>query len=255
MYLFDLSLRHTALALSLALSSSALTANPTPTSKLSGIETRVLLLGAVSSTQHIPGIAGELVLDPATMMSLVDPGQVLPDLQRRLGPLQGSNGLYYQILTVSSQPTLSAPHPLVAKLLDEAACREMAERFVARAAPDLDGWKDARVGSSLPLFRPDVKGVAYYEFAVAPRGFLIVSTGAHDIPVASFSHLSPPHSQRLVAQAGVAAAEMRIHRLSDAAYLGEASGRVVAHLGTFPFDATRASQSEPEQPRVLQRLG
>ncbi|MCB9919125.1 MAG: hypothetical protein H6832_12045 [Planctomycetes bacterium] len=235
---FHTPLQPTILALTLAFSTGALTAQPTlpPQSFESG--NRILLLGTVGSPHSVPGIDGEFVLDPATMMSMTDDGTTLGELRRRLGRLPGTEALYYQLFTVGSNPKLSAPQPLVANLLTEAACRALAERFVARASPDLEGWQNARLGASVPFYRPDVDGIAYYEFAVAPVGFVIVSTGAHDIPVASFSHLSSPHSQRLRSQAG-AVAGLKIHRLSDSSYVGESSAGVVARLGTLPVDADR----------------
>lgn len=207
---------------------------------------QVLLLGPVKTSVHLPGVSGALVLDPAAMTSTIGSEQQLEDLRTTLGGVPGVETLYYQRFTPGSPPALSEPRPLVVRLLGEAASRAIAERFVAHTGADLEGWNGARLGRSVPLYRPDVDGVAYYEFEVAPEGFVIVATGAHDIPVTSFSHLSPPHSRQLVAQAGPAADAMRIYRLSDFAYVGEdQSMRKVAQLGDLPVDAPRPGQGVP----------
>lgn len=235
----DTSLQPAVLALSIALSSVALSAQSLALPQSSEIGARVLFLGVVGATQHLAGVEGDFVLDPATMLSMPDDGRAVLDLRRRFESLEGTEALYYQVLTVAPKLELSAPQPLIPHVLTEAACRALAEHFVARASPDLEAWKNARLGASVPFYRPDVDGIAYYEFSVAPVGFVIVSTGAHDIPVASFSHLSPPHSQALKTQAGAAAAGLKLYRLSDAAYVGESSRGVAARLGTLPYDADR----------------
>ena len=205
--------------------------------------TRILLVGRVGPAQSLPGVVGELALDPAAMTSSIAGDQQLEHLRTRLGDAAGVEDLYYQTLTPGTPPSLSPPRPLVLRLLDEAACRAIADRFVARSGADLAGWGEARVGAGTPFYRPDVDGIAYFEFQVQPEGFVIVATGAHDVPVVSFSHLSPPHSRQLTALAGPAASPLRIFRLSDFAYVAEdATARKVAQLGELPIDPTRPGQ-------------
>ena len=50
-------------------------------------------------------------------------------------------------------------------------------------------WKSAALAPyAVPLLRPDVQGVAYYEFSVVgadgnAQGYIIVATGEHDTPL------------------------------------------------------------------------
>lgn len=45
--------------------------------------------------------------------------------------------------------------------------------------------------------RPDVDGVAYYEFGVSGGGRILVSTGRHDVPVPAFSDVGEPGAVHL----------------------------------------------------------
>ena len=208
-----------------------------------GSGARILLVGPVGAAQRVPGVSGELVLDPAKMTSSVGSAATLDQLRARLGDVPGVEGLYSQTFVPGSPPSLSEPRPLVLRLLDEAGSRAIADRFLARTGADLQGWSNARLGRSVPFYRPDVDGVAYYEFEVVPTGFVIVATGPHDLPVTSFSILSTPQSRRLLAEVGPAADAVRIYRLSDFAYVAEdAAARRVAQLGNLPFDAPRPGQ-------------
>ncbi len=121
-----------------------------------------------------------------------------------------------------------------------------------RGTPMAPGADGARLGDeACPVYRPDVKGVAYWELEVvgvkaatrrgtngrpgrSDRGFVVVSTGAHDVPVPHWSVELEPPSRTLEAQAdgkGVA----KVVKLDTLAYVGEdARGTYLTHIGQFP---------------------
>jgi hypothetical protein len=88
-----------------------------------------------------------------------------------------------------------------------------------RGTPMAPGADAAQLGEeACPVYRPDVKGVAYWELEIVPvraatrggangrpgssdRGFMVVSTGAHDVPVPHWSVELEPPSRTLEAQA------------------------------------------------------
>ena len=51
------------------------------------------------------------------------------------------------------------------------------------------------------MYRPDVDGPAYYEFPVSEGGYLIVSTGQHDVPMTNLSCRGTSVTERLLEQA------------------------------------------------------
>ena len=131
-----------------------------------------------------------------------------------------------------------------------------------RAAPSAEtpdgwpGWADARLWDhAIALHRPDVAGVAYYEFILVggdledalaepearlltgagafERGSITLSTGPHDAPVVHWASYGPSLSATIAAFAdGRGARVERIYRLDVAAYVGEdARGALVAAIG------------------------
>lgn len=100
-----------------------------------------------------------------------------------------------------------------------------------------------------PIYRPDIEGVAYWEFEIAglekilPRehqgrssgvGFVLVSTGRHDLPVPHWSLSIEPPSRALEAKStdGMVA---KIFKLDTLAYAAEdAKGKYLSHLGQMP---------------------
>ncbi len=75
--------------------------------------------------------------------------------------------------------------------------RALAHLEEVRGTEMAPGWEQAQLGPSIkPLYRPDINGIAYYEFPVVvpdtraagtmlfqDAGFIIVATGPHDYPV------------------------------------------------------------------------
>jgi hypothetical protein len=114
------------------------------------------------------------------------------------------------------------------------------------------GGDAARLGEeACPLYRPDIKGIAYWELEIAGlntvsrngsngkrtkggSGFLVLSTGRHDAPLPHWSMELEPPSRALEAQAkdgGVA----KVFKLDALAYVAEdAKGNYLTHIGQFP---------------------
>lgn len=131
---------------------------------------------------------------------------------------------------MSSIPLSAIPtrlHRLAAQLLEDMRANER--------TPD---WEQAQLGALVrPLYRPDVDGDAYYEFSVGtgpdgsePAGFIIVSTGDHDFPIAHWNSDGPSPCEELqlrAEEAGETAA--RFFKLDALAYAAEnGAGELVA---------------------------
>jgi len=104
-----------------------------------------------------------------------------------------------------------------------------------RSNDEAAGWEKAYLGSPIrPLYRPDLEGVAYYEFSVvvddAPAGFLILSTGDHDFPLAHARYSGESPTQELERQAAEKGEyDLKFYKLDALAYAAENSkGELVA---------------------------
>jgi hypothetical protein len=80
--------------------------------------------------------------------------------------------------------------------------RKRAVRLAEDAAGAAVTWEDP---PSLGTFahvveRPDVEGVAYYELALEPKGFVVAATGKHDAPLPHFSTDTAPMGVELEKQ-------------------------------------------------------
>lgn len=122
---------------------------------------------------------------------------------------------------------------------------------------------DAGFGAeATPIYRPDLDEIAYWEIelegieTVLPvpdgdakefdRGFIVVATGPHDVPVPHFSLDLAPPSRQLEAGGGDIA---RIVKLDALCYAAEdAAGTLLSHLGTMP---PKLSGAPAELPRRL----
>jgi hypothetical protein len=88
------------------------------------------------------------------------------------------------------------------------------------------GWENAVLSlEPTPLYRPDLKEIAYWEFEVwanqKPAGFIIVSTGPHDFPIPhwDFSGLSPTQQLRSPLQQQNTA--VKFYKLDSLSYAAE----------------------------------
>jgi len=113
------------------------------------------------------------------------------------------------------------------------------------------GGANAQLGEeACPVYRPDVKGVAYWELEIAGvkavsrhvkngkparsgSGFMILSAGRHDVPVPHWSLELEPPSRGLESQSKGEVG--RVVKLDTLAYVAEdAKGKYLGHLGQFP---------------------
>ena len=113
-------------------------------------------------------------------------------------------------------------------------------------------WDNAWIGAPQPLYRPDVmEGPAYWEFpiemqqgmaadsrapnapAASPAGFIVLSTGPHDYPIAHWNVEGKSPTQELTEKSLKQATPTVFYRLDALSYLAEdAQGNSVATVGT-----------------------
>jgi len=118
-------------------------------------------------------------------------------------------------------------------------------RYAAQLLEDVRGtesaptWSEAVLApEAMPLFRPDVLGVAYYEFRVLVKeeaaGYIIVSTGSHDFPIAHWAFEGETLTAQLAKQAeGKEVAGF--YKLDALSYAAEGhDGELLATLGELP---------------------
>ncbi|MCA9667166.1 MAG: hypothetical protein KC503_16320 [Myxococcales bacterium] len=128
---------------------------------------------------------------------------------------------------VAENAPADAQHTLRSAALKRAATH-------LRSSP---GWADATLSDQLtPIYRPDVAGVAYYEVLVNPRGYIVVSTAAHDHPIAQWSTSGASPTAQLLAKADRAGKSVaRFYKLDALSYAAEDDrGELVAHVGPLP---------------------
>lgn len=138
-------------------------------------------------------------------------------------------------------------HYMAAQLLEE-----------MRNSPLAPGWgSDAHLSDiAYPLYRPDVEGVAYYDFPVLPGGFIIVSTGAHDFPIPHWNYEGLSPSQEMTGQA-LAARKVQttdgltFYKLDALSYAAESGGAQVASVGTPLLKVTGMDPAWLSQPVTL----
>lgn len=119
-----------------------------------------------------------------------------------------------------------------------------------RGTPMAPNGKGAYMGElACPIYRPDIGGIAYWEFEIAglekilPRehegpssgvGFMLVSTGGHDLPVPHWSLSIEPPSRALESKSPDGSVA-RIIKLDTLAYTAEdKKGKYLTHLGQLP---------------------
>ena len=122
-----------------------------------------------------------------------------------------------------------------------------------RATPMGEGAQAAVIGpEACPIFRPDIKGVAYWEFQIIrlrrpaadgqkdPRagtgtGFIVVTAGRHDVPVPHWSLDRNAPSRALEAKLEKGTQATAVYKLDALCYAVEgAGGKYLGHLGQFP---------------------
>lgn len=109
-----------------------------------------------------------------------------------------------------------------------------------RGSPLAPGWDDVMLSDmARALCRPDVEGPAYYEFPVvnpdgSQAGFILLSSGDHDFPIAHWNYEGETPTQnveRVAAENGKKVA--KFFKLDTLSYAGEdENGELVAMPGT-----------------------
>jgi hypothetical protein len=127
-----------------------------------------------------------------------------------------------------------------------------------RGAEVAPGWSGARLGSpARPLYRPDVEGIAYYEFPVLVgvdvTGFVIIAAGEHDFPIAHWDFSGDPPTRILEKNAhDEDKTAVKFYKLDVLDYAAEdESGVLAATLGTLPFKVTGMEMAWLDQPEQL----
>ncbi len=191
-------------------------------------------------------------------------------------PLGASVGLHTITLCAGSPcstQSASTPFRVDVRLSDVSVdIRRRALQFLEemRTGPMAPGWDQAVLSPVVrPLYRPDLKDPAYYELIVQPRlgaqaarpaaviprlGFMILSLGTHDSPIAHWNYTgnSPTQELELDAARNQQPLIAKFYKLDTLAYAGEDSkGNRVAYLGS---ELTKISGQDPawlDQPLTL----
>jgi len=102
------------------------------------------------------------------------------------------------------------------------AVQLLGEMSGSELAPDWEG--SPAIGQIVrPLYRPDVDGVAYYEFGVEGGGFIILSTGEHDYPIPHWDFTGQRLTDQLLGEARQSGMEVpaaySFHKLDTLSYV------------------------------------
>lgn len=117
-------------------------------------------------------------------------------------------------------------------------------------------WTRARLdGHVRPLYRPDVDGVAYYEFGVDPDGFVVVTAGEHDYPVPHWNFVRDPPTVELAEEADREVE--RFYKMDALYHVAEADGEMVAEWGTrlSKIEGVDESALDREHERIVREYG
>ncbi|MCB0111685.1 MAG: VWA domain-containing protein, partial [Caldilineaceae bacterium] len=109
-----------------------------------------------------------------------------------------------------------------------------------RGGPMAPGWEKAHFAELVrELYRPDIEGVAYYEFQVLngeekPAGFIIVATGGHDHPIPHWNYEGETPTQHVACEAAKNNKKVaKFFKLDTLSYAGEdENGELAAMPGT-----------------------
>ena len=141
------------------------------------------------------------------------------------------------------------------------AARSVATLVGDRLSPHKPRGTKPTFGEATPVYRPDVADVAYWEIEIgglatalpkpegeagrSEQGFIVVATGAHDVPVPHFSLDLAPPSRQLDALGTVD----RVIKLDALCYAGvDDRGALVGHIGTMPPKLTGVPETLPKRP-------
>lgn len=135
----------------------------------------------------------------------------------------------YQVTLLPAAPYLPSFAPLadVPEAVQRRAVEFLEELRGSDLAPE---WADARINPQARiLYRPDIQEPAYYEFTVEkptatdwePAGYIQLSAGEHDYPIANWNMTGMSASQELAELAPLGATITQIYRLDALSYAAE----------------------------------
>ena len=150
---------------------------------------------------------------------------------------------------MSSTPTISASASV-------AIYQRRAAQIIedARNTDSAPGWEQAALDGTVQAFyRPDIAGVAYYEFGVAPEGFVVVSTGQHDMMAPHWNYLGASPSADLVRMARENnQTAVKFYKLDALVYVAEnANGELVATIAQLPAKISGLDSRSSVQESVI----
>lgn len=204
----------------------------------------VLIASKTADSKEIPGIEGDLELDERSLQSI--PLHSVAAFEAQLALRTHTQGhAWFQTLSVDAhgKARLSRlrefgidPSMRFAQRDSESTCRARVQLHLAQVANTemAEGWSRLpAITRVTALFRPDVRGVAYYEYELDLGGFVIASTGEHDRAIPNWSSVGTTKSRQLAAQSELAPA--KIYKLDTLCYVSEdATGTMLASLGQLP---------------------
>ncbi len=218
-----------------------------PNSRFLGTSYLLVSPGLGQGTEF-PGVFGVLRLDLATTIVVPLDENVLPARALLDGLGAVGQGLLFQVLRgdeqglhlTSLRRVGEEPRLVLAQRYPEPAARVRVDELIVAVVgtQDAEGWPIVpRVIGVTPIFRPDVQGVAYFEYEMNPGGFVVVATGEHDVPVPNWSSVGRSPSRALrIAAAQQSRTVARVLRIDSMAYAAEdAAGERVALRGELPL--------------------
>lgn len=115
-------------------------------------------------------------------------------------------------------------------------------------------WVEATLtGEVTPIYRPDMDEPAYYEFKVAPQGFMILSSGNHDFPLSMLSKSGERSISESLQDQAEGRELGRIYRLDDLGFAAESpEGELIATVGELPQRLIRNAPGQVMIPESIE---
>jgi hypothetical protein len=161
--------------------------------------------------------------------------EVTGDSLSAVGPLSGAlsfgTALSRGRSTASNRTVQSVPLEEVPTELHRRAAQLIED---VRNGGSVPTWESAQLSDTVtPFLRPDIDGIAFFEFEVDPTGFIVLSTDTHDFPLPHWNHLGRPISRLLERRARTTDDRVeQVYRLDTLTYAAEnEDGDRVARYG------------------------
>ncbi|MCB9919895.1 MAG: hypothetical protein H6832_15945 [Planctomycetes bacterium] len=207
----------------------------------------VVLLAAdkLGDNREVPGMTGVLQLDTARMQTLPLVSNAAFETAMKLRTHTNAH-TFFQVVTfdeagngrISRLQEFGTDPSLQFRQIDsEATCRNRVQQRVAEVVGTemAEGWDAVpSIVRVTPMYRPDVQGVAYYEYEMDLGGFLVASTGEHDRPISNWSSVGKSKMAQLEERAG-AETIYKVYKLDALCYVAENSmGAMITRVGNLP---------------------